>query len=199
MIAPVHFSSVSDEWATPPELFAKIDRRFGPLELDVCATAENAKCPRFFTRDQDGLQQTWTGRCWCNPPYGRGIGQWVKKAWESAHAGATVVCLLPARTDTKWWQDYVSRFGRVEFLRGRIRFGGCENSAPFPSAIVIFRPAAGRACKRCQAVYVPRRSDSDYCSPACRQAAYRARLVTAVSVTGAAGELVAEWIGGARR
>jgi phage N-6-adenine-methyltransferase len=89
-------------------VFDELARRFGPFDLDVCATAENAKCPRFFSPEQDGLQQRWDGRCWMNPPYGRKIGVWVRKAWESALAGATVVCLLPARTDTRWWHDYIA-------------------------------------------------------------------------------------------
>lgn len=105
------------------------------------ALPENAKCPRFFTPEQDGLKQVWTGVCWMNPPYGRTIGLWMKKAWESACAGATVVCLVPARTDTAWWHDYAAR-GRVTFLRARLKFGGHENSAPFPSAVVTFMPPA---------------------------------------------------------
>ena len=99
MIAQALLSSKSDQWATPPELFLRIAKRYGPFDLDVCATAENAKCERFYSPEQDGLQQPWEGRCWMNPPYGRTIGLWVKKAWESSLAGATVVCLVPARTD----------------------------------------------------------------------------------------------------
>ena len=83
----------------------------------------------------DGLKQEWTGVCWCNPPYGRQIGKWVEKAVKSL---ATVVMLLPARTDTKWFHDWVLPYGKIEFLRGRLKFGGCNNSAPFPSMIVIF-------------------------------------------------------------
>ncbi len=183
MIAPALFSSESVEWATPPALFAKLAKRYGPFDLDSCATAENAKCARYFDREQDGLQQAWTGRCWCNPPYGRGIGRWVRKAWESSLTSATVVCLLPARPDTAWWQDYVLPYAEVEFLRGRVRFGGCVSGAPFPSAVVVFRPVTRRCCESCQSLYVPRRTDAVYCSAACRQAAYRSRRVTALSVT----------------
>jgi phage N-6-adenine-methyltransferase len=103
----------------------------------VCATAENAKCSRYFTIEDDGLAQEWRGRCWMNPPYGREIGAWMAKAWSSAAAGALVVCLVPARTDTPWWHDYAIK-GEVEFLRGRLKFGGHKNPAPFPSAVVVF-------------------------------------------------------------
>lgn len=132
----VHFSSDTGEWETPAELYTLADQEFG-FELDVCATAENAKCETYFTRDDDGLAQEWTGVCWMNPPYGSEIGRWVGKAYESAQAGATVVCLVPARVDTAWWWDYC-RFGEVRFLRGRLRFGGADTGAPFPSAVVVF-------------------------------------------------------------
>lgn len=132
----VHFSSKTDLWATPQDLYDKYHDRY-LFELDVCATAENAKCSRYFTIEDDGLAQEWRGRCWMNPPYGRGIGAWMAKAWSSAAAGALVVCLVPARTDTAWWHDYAIK-GEVEFLRGRLKFGGHKNSAPFPSAVVVF-------------------------------------------------------------
>lgn len=134
---PVHFSSESREWSTPQELFDEYNARFC-FEIDVCAAPENAKCPRYFTKEDDGLAQEWRGVCWMNPPYGRGIGAWVRKAFETADRGkGTVVCLLPARTDTSWWHDYAMK-GEIVFLRGRLKFGGAKNSAPFPSAIVIF-------------------------------------------------------------
>jgi phage N-6-adenine-methyltransferase len=132
----VHFSSKTDLWATPQDLYDKYHARY-LFELDVCATAENAKCSRYFTIEDDGLAQEWRGRCWMNPPYGREIGAWMAKAWSSAAAGALVVCLVPARTDTAWWHDYAIK-GEVEFLRGRLKFGGHKNSAPFPSAVVVF-------------------------------------------------------------
>jgi phage N-6-adenine-methyltransferase len=134
----VHFSSATDLWATPQSFFDGVAAEFKP-ETDVCALPENAKCARYFTPEQDGLAQPWNGVCWMNPPYGRAIGAWVKKAFESAQEGATVVCLLPARTDTAWWHDYAIK-GEVRFLRGRLKFGGQKNSAPFPSALVVFRP-----------------------------------------------------------
>ena len=136
----VHFSSRSDEWATPLSLFESLDREFGPFTLDPCATVANAKCSRFFTKATDGLAQDW-GRevVFMNPPYGRHISLWMRKALAAAQGGATVVCLVPARTDTHWWHSYAMA-GEVRFIRGRIKFGEAIHSAPFPSAIVIFRP-----------------------------------------------------------
>ena len=133
----VMFSSRSDEWETPQWLFDQLHTEFC-FRLDVCATADNAKCERYYTKAEDGLAQDWSGVCWMNPPYGREINRWIEKAYESSLGGATVVCLLPSRTDTKWWHEYVMR-GEVRFLRGRLKFGGSKNSAPFPSAVVIFR------------------------------------------------------------
>lgn len=141
----------SDEWATPAEIFDPLNAEFG-FDLDVCATSENAKCARYFTREQEGRRQQWTGVIWCNPPYGREISGWMWKAWAASLDGATVVCLVPARTDTRWWHDYVIG-GRAEvrFLPGRIKFegrdgsGGRQGRAPFPSAVVIFRPPISEA------------------------------------------------------
>ena len=131
------FSSKTDEWATPIDFFEKLNERYH-FDLDVCATDDNAKCSRYFTKADDGLYQEWSGTCWMNPPYGRAIGQWVKKAYESSQAvGVTVVCLLPARTDTAWWHDYCMK-GDITFIRGRLKFGDGKNSAPFPSAVVVF-------------------------------------------------------------
>jgi phage N-6-adenine-methyltransferase len=133
----VHFSSATDEWETPRSLFDELSTIFGGFTLDPCATPQNAKCQTFFTREQDGLARRWGGKVFMNPPYGRDIGRWVKKAYDESLRGALVVCLLPARTDPRWWQDYV-KHGYVYFLRGRLRFGTALNSAPFPSAIVTF-------------------------------------------------------------
>ena len=131
------FTSNTDMWATPQWLFDKLDAEHG-FTTDVCAVPENAKVAHYYTPEQDGLKQDWTGICWMNPPYGRKIKEWVKKAYESAQRGATVVCLLPARTDTAWWHDYCMK-GDITFLRGRLKFGDSKNSAPFPSAVVIFK------------------------------------------------------------
>jgi phage N-6-adenine-methyltransferase len=132
----VHFSSATDNWATPQDLFDKLNDVYH-FELDVCASKENAKCKTFFTVEQDGLAQDWKGSCWMNPPYGREIGKWMAKAYESSKTGAKVVCLVPARTDTVWWHDYAMN-GKITFLKGRLKFGNSKNSAPFPSALVVF-------------------------------------------------------------
>lgn len=131
------FTSNTDLWATPQDFFDVLNKEF-KFELDVCALPENAKCEKYFTPEQDGLQQEWGwGVCWMNPPYGRTIGGWIKKAYESSLKGATVVCLLPARTDTKYWHDYCMK-GEIRLIKGRLKFGDSKNSAPFPSAVVIF-------------------------------------------------------------
>lgn len=134
----VHFSSKTDDWATPKDLFDELVRAFGHFTLDPCASKENAKCRLFFTKEDNGLERSWgQHRVYMNCPYGREIGKWVEKAWKAAEEGATVVMLLPARTDTRWWQSYCQR-GYVKFLPGRLKFGDAKNSAPFPSAIVVF-------------------------------------------------------------
>lgn len=132
----VHFSSATDLWSTPQDFFDKQNAIHG-FTLDVCATADNAKCARYFTEADDGLAQPWHGVCWMNPPYGRTISLWMRKAYESHLTGATVVCLVPSRTDTRWWHDYAMK-GQIEFIRGRLKFGDAKNSAPFPSALVVF-------------------------------------------------------------
>jgi len=134
----VHYSSKSYEWETPTDLYSCVERVYHPT-LDVCATADNAKCARYFTLQDDGLAQEWEGVCWMNPPYGREIGKWVRKAYEASRQGATVVCLLPARTDTAWWHDYVMG-AEITFLRGRLHFNNAKTGAPFPSALVVFKP-----------------------------------------------------------
>lgn len=133
----VHFSSKTDLHETPQGFFDKLNEEFGFL-LDVCATPENAKVPLFFTKEDNGLERDWTGPAWMNPPYGREIGRWMHKANKEALNGITTVCLVPARTDTKWWHDYVIQH-EVRFIKGRLKFGNAKNSAPFPSAVVIIR------------------------------------------------------------
>ncbi len=138
------FSSKTNMWATPQEFFDRLDAVFH-FEIDVCASAENAKCSRYFTSEDNGLEKEWYGICWMNPPYGRGIGKWVEKAYRSAKEnGATVVCLVPARVDTRWWHDHCAK-GEVYFIKGRLKFGDSTNSAPFPSAVVVFRPTVADA------------------------------------------------------
>jgi phage N-6-adenine-methyltransferase len=141
----VHFSSKTCMWATPQDFFDKLNAEFG-FELDVCALPENAKCERYFTPDIDGLRQLWRGVVWMNPPYGRDIIKWVRKAYLSACDGATVVCLLPARTDTEWWHRYCAK-GEIRFVKGRLKFGGHANAAPFPCVVVIFNPTPPAAGK----------------------------------------------------
>ena len=123
-------------WASPQYLFDYYNATY-KFTLDVCASPENAKCSQFFTQAQDGLSQVWAGSCWMNPPYGRQIIKWVRKAYESSKAGATVVCVLPARTDTRWFHDYCIK-GSIEFVRGRLKFGNAKHPAPFPSMVVVF-------------------------------------------------------------
>ena len=113
------------------------------FELDVCASDGNAKRERYFTAADDGLAQEWRGVCWMNPPYGRTIGRWMQKAFESACDGATVVCLVPARTDTRWWHEWAMFADEVRLVRGRLAFGDGRAPAPFPSAVVVFRPESG--------------------------------------------------------
>lgn len=130
------FSSNSPEWETPPALFSIFDDQYH-FTLDVCATKANAKCKRFFSPEDDGLAQDWSGeRCWMNPPYGREIINWVEKAWMETEA--LVVALLPARTDTKWFHEYVYGQSEIIFWRGRLRFVGAASSAPFPSMICVY-------------------------------------------------------------
>lgn len=134
----VHYSNKTPIWETPQDLFDKLNAEFN-FGTDVCALPENKKVNRYYTPDQDGLSQQWTGTCWMNPPYGRQIGKWVQKAHDSAQAGATVVCLLPSRTDTRWWHDYVMQAADIRFIKGRLKFSGNKDNAPFPNAIVVFK------------------------------------------------------------
>jgi site-specific DNA-methyltransferase (adenine-specific) len=153
MVDKALFSSATGEWETPQWLFDELDKEFG-FTLDVCASPDNHKCGRYLSYKEDGLQQSWDNEvCWMNPPYGRQIGKWVERAHNEAWDGnAIVVCLLPVRPDTKWWQYYIlhnrdmslpfvtqSSWPQVRFVRGRLKFGNAKNSAPFPSAVVVFR------------------------------------------------------------
>lgn len=132
------FSSASNEWATPQDLFDRLNA-IHHFNLDPASTDDNAKCKKHFTEKDDGLSQNWGGySVFCNPPYGKAIPLWVKKAYEESQKPNTrVVMLIPARTDTAWFHDYCVK-GKIEFLRGRLKFGESKNSAPFPSMIVTF-------------------------------------------------------------
>ncbi len=134
------FSSNTDQWATPQEFFDELNREFN-FNLDTCADETNHKCETYFDKAIDGLKQSWGGYCvFCNPPYGREIGKWVRKAYEEGHKENTVVVLLiPARTDTKYFHDYINHRAEIRFVPGRLKFGDSKNSAPFPSMVVIFR------------------------------------------------------------
>lgn len=130
-------TSLTPEWTTPRDLFDELDREFH-FTLDVASTDENALCERHYTKDDDGLSQPWTGAVWCNPPYGRKIVRWVERAAKTNEGGVTV-CLVPARTDTAWWHDWVvGHATEVRFIRGRLKFGNSKSGAPFPSAVVIY-------------------------------------------------------------
>lgn len=137
------FSSATDMWETPGDFFSRLNDEFG-FTVDVCAVPKNAKCERYFTPEMDGLKQQWAGVCWCNPPYGRGVGAWVKKACEAAACGATVVMLLPARTDTKCFHEWCLGKAELRFVRGRLKFGAAKNSAPFPSMVAVYLPSGVR-------------------------------------------------------
>ena len=132
------FSSKSDLWSTPQAFFDKLNEEFH-FTLDVCALPENAKCENYYTPEQNGLDMPWRGVCWCNPPYGREIGQWVRRAFFASVYGATVVMLLPARTDTRWFHEYIYNRAEIRFVKGRLRFGNIDRPAPFPSMVVVYR------------------------------------------------------------
>jgi phage N-6-adenine-methyltransferase len=139
---PAYLTSKSDDWRTPVGFFQQLHKEFG-FEIDLCASLENAQLPVFYTKEQDALNQVWRGTCWMNPPYGRNVtGKWVRKAYISAKRNkATVVCLIPARTDTKWWHKYCAK-AEVRFVQGRLRFNEHKGkgAATFPSAVVVFSP-----------------------------------------------------------
>lgn len=134
------YSSRSEEWPTPQSFYDKLNAEFN-FTLDPCATDENHKAPTYFTKEQDGLKQDWgTHTVFCNPPYGKEIGRWCFKAWTAAQAGATVVLLVHARTDTRWFHEHVYGKAELRFVRGRLKFGDGKQSAPFPSLVAIYRP-----------------------------------------------------------
>lgn len=131
------FSSKTDQWATPQHFFEELNKEFN-FSLDPCADSSNHKCTKYFSKEDDGLKQSWSGHnVFCNPPYGRTIGAWVKKCAEESKS-ALVVALLPARTDTSWFHNYIYKRAEIRFIKGRLKFGEQKNSAPFPSMIVIF-------------------------------------------------------------
>lgn len=134
------FTSNSQEWATPQSLFDELNAEFN-FTLDPCATDQNAKCKKYYTKQDDGLTKSWRGHVvFCNPPYGRDISKWIYKAYqENANNNVTVVLLLPARTDTKYFHDYIYKKHEIRFIKGRLHFNDSKNAAPFPSMVVVMK------------------------------------------------------------
>ena len=132
-------SSNTDEWATPKSFFEELNKEF-KFTLDPCATDFNHKCNNYFTKEEDGLKQDWSKyRVFCNPPYGREIGKWVEKAYNENKKGTFIVMLLPARTDTKWFHNFIYKQHEIRFIKGRLKFNDGKQSAPFPSMIVVMQ------------------------------------------------------------
>lgn len=153
----VLFSSASDLWGTPPEVFAMLDDVYD-FQLDAASTHANALCRRHFTAQDDGLSRDWHPhrRVWLNPPYGKTIGHWMRKAYEESQKGCLVVCLVPARVDTRWWHDWVRDKAHVRFFKGRLRYrnytdgsGARSGGAPFPSALVTYEPDLANRAQFC--------------------------------------------------
>lgn len=130
--------NIYENWSTPQGLFDELDKRYH-FEVDVCASKDNAKCPKFFTKEQDGLKQKWEGICWCNPPYNEQIGLWIEKGWKSAFMGACVVCLVPVKTHADWWRECAKR-GKIKHLRRQPEFANYVDLVPYRSAVVTFYP-----------------------------------------------------------
>ena len=134
------FSSKTDLWSTPQDFYNKLNEEFN-FNLDPCSTHDNAKCEKHFTIEDNGLIQSWEGHIvFCNPPYGRELRSWVEKAHnEAKKENTTVVMLIPARTDTSYFHDFIyGKAKEIRFIRGRLKFGESKNSAPFPSMVVVF-------------------------------------------------------------
>lgn len=140
MINKALFSSNTNEWATPKAFYEDLNKEFH-FTLDPCATELNHKCDKYFTKEIDGLAQSWAGEVvFCNPPYGRSIGEWVKKCYEEhIKNNITIVMLIPARTDTTYFHKYIYNYAEIRFIKGRLKFNDCKQSAPFPSMLVIYR------------------------------------------------------------
>jgi site-specific DNA-methyltransferase (adenine-specific) len=140
----VHFSSQSIHWATPRGLYAELDSEFH-FDFDPCPY-QHEPAPLFG--NSDGLAEPWGKKTFCNPPYGRVIGDWIRKGYEESRKAKTVVMLIPSRTDTQWWHEYVMKADEIRFIKGRLKFGDAVTNAPFPSCVVVFRgrdshPACG--------------------------------------------------------
>ena len=141
MNTKVVFSSQTDQWSTPQSFFDRLNDEFH-FTLDPCADKYNHKCEKYYTKEDDGLVQSWDGeKVFCNPPYGKEISKWVQKCFTDVYCGncQCAVLLIPARTDTKWFHEFIYHKSEVRFIRGRLKFGDSQNSAPFPSMIAIFQ------------------------------------------------------------
>ena len=156
-------SSKTNEWSTPQGLFDKLNEEFG-FTLDPCATADNAKCQRYFTKEQNGLTQDWSNEVvFMNPPYGGHTGKWLAKAWHDSLRGAVVVCLIVSSTDRSYWHDYIFPHAtEIRWLRGRITFGEANSTAPFASAIVIFDGKRGDKEPQKQEYYKEKKATWQY-------------------------------------
>lgn len=139
MVSKALFSSKSDEWSTPKDIFEALDKEFN-FNLDPCSTDDNHKCENYYTKGDNGLSKDWGGyRVFCNPPYSN-VANWVKKAYrEATKENTLVVLLIPARTDTQYFHEYIYHRSEIRFIKGRLEFGESKDSAPFPSMVVIFR------------------------------------------------------------
>ena len=137
----IHFKSTTNEWETPQDLFNELNKEFR-FTFDPCATYKNTKCKKFYTKYENGLNKSWKGEIvFMNPPYGREIKKWARKAYEE-RKHATIICLVPSRTDTRYWHNYFMKASEIRFIKGRLKFNKSKNSAPFPSAIIIFKTLA---------------------------------------------------------
>jgi phage N-6-adenine-methyltransferase len=169
-------SKASDEWPTPQWLVDQCAAEFGPFDTDPAATADSAQAPVFFTMEDDGLAQPWKGRVWMNPPYSE-VGRWMAKAAAEVEAGNAelVVCLVPARVNARWYRAAADIASMVRVLPQRVKFGGCSDSAPFPSAVIVFGTDGRRhgtrpkRCATCRRYWFPAREDAKTCSGACRE------------------------------
>ena len=141
MKTELFFSCKTDQWETPQDFFDQLNNEFH-FTLGPCADESNHKCERYFTKDQDGLKQDWSGEIvFCNPPYGRKVGEWVQKCFQEVYQGncKCAVLLLFANTDTRWFHDWIYHKAEVRFVKGRLKFGGGRVNSPKPSMVVIFR------------------------------------------------------------
>lgn len=139
MNTDVMFSSEKTDWGTPQYFFDYLNSEFN-FNLDVCANKLNHKCKYYFSPKDNGLKQHWEGVVFMNPPYGDEAPNWIEKAYKESQKGCTVICLIASRTDTKSWHNFVMKAHEIRFIKGRLKFEGAENGAPFPSAVVVFKP-----------------------------------------------------------